>query len=64
MNKKICIVTGTRAEYGIMKALIRSISNSTKLNLQIIVTGNHIAPDFGFTKNDIINDGFRIDIDF
>jgi UDP-N-acetylglucosamine 2-epimerase (non-hydrolysing)/GDP/UDP-N,N'-diacetylbacillosamine 2-epimerase (hydrolysing) len=61
MNKKICVVTGTRAEYGIMKALIRSISNSSNLDLQIVVTGNHIAPEFGYTKNDIINDGFKID---
>ena len=61
MNKKICIVTGTRAEYGIMKALIRSISNSSNLDLQIIVTGNHIAPEFGYTKNDITYDGFKID---
>ena len=61
MSRNICIVTGTRAEYGIMKAMIRSISNSSKLNLQIVVTGTHISPEYGFTIKDIINDGFNID---
>ncbi len=62
MNKrKICVVTGSRAEYGILKALLKKIKKSKKLDLQIIVTGMHLLPKFGYTIKEIEKDGFKID---
>jgi len=58
--KKICIVTGTRAEYGLLKPLIKRISDDSELSLQLIVTGMHLSPEFGLTYNEIIKDGFEI----
>lgn len=59
--KKICVVTGTRAEYGLLKPLIRRIKEDTELQLQIIVTGMHLSPEFGLTYKEIEEDGFIID---
>ena len=59
--KKICIITGTRAEYGLLRWLMQGVINSKKLDLQIIVTGMHLSPEFGLTINNIINDGFKVD---
>lgn len=58
--KKVCVVTGTRAEYGLLKPLIKRISEDKDLTLQLIVTGMHLSPEFGLTYNEIINDGFQI----
>ena len=58
--KKICIVTGTRAEYGLLKPLITRISEDIDLKLQLLVTGMHLSPEFGLTYNEIIKDGFEI----
>lgn len=60
-KRKICVVTGTRAEYGILKALLKKIKESKKLKLQIIATGMHLLPEFGLTVNEIEKDGFSID---
>jgi len=54
--KKICVVTGTRAEYGLLKHLMRGIQNSKKLELQIIVTGMHLSKKFGYTINEILDE--------
>lgn len=59
--KKICIVTGSRADYGLLKSLIDDISLSAKFDLQLLVTGAHLSPDFGFTYREIIDDGYSID---
>ena len=59
--KKICVVTGTRAEYGLLKHLMRGIQNSKKLELQIIVTGMHLSKKFGYTIHEILDDKFKID---
>ena len=59
-SRKICVVTGTRAEYGLLRRLIASIDNSDFLTLQLIVTGAHLSPEFGFTVQEIIDDGFCI----
>ena len=59
-KRKICIVTGTRAEYGMMYWLIRSIEQNPKLELQIIVTGMHLSNEFGLTYKEIEKDGFSI----
>lgn len=58
--KKICVVTGTRAEYGLLKPLIQKIDEDSELTLQLVVTGMHLSPEFGFTYKEIINDGFEI----
>lgn len=58
--KKICVVTGTRAEYGLLKPLIKKISNDKELQLQLIVTGMHLSSEFGLTFKEIETDGFTI----
>ena len=60
-KRKICVVTGTRAEYGLLRWLMDGINKSTKLELQIIATGMHLSPEFGLTYKEIENDGFKID---
>lgn len=59
--RKICVVTGTRAEYGLLRWVMQGIQNSELLNLQLIVTGMHLSPEFGLTAIEIEDDGFRID---
>ena len=51
--RKICVVTGTRAEYGILSDLMRLISEDEQLELQIIVTNMHLSPEFGLTYREI-----------
>ena len=60
-KRKICVVTGTRAEYGLLRWLMDGINKSTKLDLQIVATGMHLSPEFGLTYQEIENDGFTID---
>lgn len=59
--KKITIITGTRAEYGLLKPLIRAISDDSKFTLQLVVTGMHLSEEFGHTYKQIEEDGFKID---
>ncbi len=59
--KKICVVTGTRAEYGLMSRLMRLIEEDTDFRLQIIATNMHLSPEFGETYKEIEADGFTID---
>lgn len=58
--KKVCIMTGTRAEYGLLKPLIKKINNDVDLQLQLVVTGMHLSPEFGLTYKEIEQDGFEI----
>lgn len=51
--KKICVVTGTRAEYGLLYWLIKEIEADKELQLQVIVTGMHLSPEFGLTYQTI-----------
>jgi GDP/UDP-N,N'-diacetylbacillosamine 2-epimerase (hydrolysing) len=60
-RKKICIVTGTRAEYGLLRWVMEGIRNSPELELQVIATGMHLSPEFGLTYREIEKDGFKID---
>jgi len=60
-KKKICVVTGTRAEYGLLRWLMDGIQKSDVLELQIIATGMHLSPEFGLTYRDIEKDGYKID---
>ena len=59
--KKIAVITGTRAEYGLLKNIIREIDKDDELILQLIVTGMHLSQKYGLTVNEIIKDGFKID---
>ena len=61
MKRKICIVTGTRAEYGLLYWLMKEIQEDYELELQIIATGMHLSPEFGLTYQQIEKDGFKID---
>lgn len=61
MRRKVCIVTGTRAEYGLLYWLMRHIKEDKNLQLQIIATGAHLSPEFGLTYRAIEKDGFKID---
>ncbi len=58
---KICIATGTRAEYGLLKPLIEKISTDNEFTLQLLVTGAHLSPEFGLTYRQIEADGYVID---
>ncbi|WP_148624145.1 UDP-N-acetylglucosamine 2-epimerase [Aliarcobacter cryaerophilus] len=51
--KKICVVTGTRAEYGLLYWLLKEIEADKELQLQVIVTGMHLSPEFGLTYKEI-----------
>ncbi len=61
MNRKICIITGTRAEYGLLRWVMQGIKADPELTLQIIATGMHLSPEFGLTYREIEQDGFQID---
>lgn len=61
MKRKICVVTGTRAEYGLLRWVLEGIRAATDLELELIVTGMHLSPEFGLTYREIEQDGFRID---
>lgn len=63
MNKKkvkICFITSTRAEYGLLKSLMKKISSNENFVLQIIVTGTHLSRRHGFTIDEIEKDGFQV----
>lgn len=60
-SRKICVVTGSRAEYGLMRSLLGAIAADPALTLQIVATGMHLSPEFGMTYRSIEEDGFRID---
>ena len=60
MKKKILVTTGTRAEYGILRPLLRKILDSKKLELFLVVTGTHLSKKYGLTINEIRKDGFKI----
>ena len=48
-RRTIAVVTGTRAEYGLLSMLMKGIESDPKLDLRLIVTGMHLSPEFGFT---------------
>lgn len=60
-KRKICIVTGTRAEYGILSRLMKSLNEDRSVELQIIATNMHLSPEFGMTVKEIEGDGFKVD---
>lgn len=61
MKRKVCVVTGTRAEYGLLRWVMQGICDDPDLILQVVVTGMHLSPEFGLTYREIEGDGFKID---
>ncbi len=61
MTKKIAVFTGTRAEYGLLFWLLKDIQSDPELQLQLLVSGMHLSPEFGDTYQQIEKDGFVID---
>ena len=59
--KKVLVITGTRAEYGLLRWVIDGIANSRLLELQLCATGMHLSPEFGLTYREIEKDGYQID---
>jgi len=58
--RKICVVTGSRAEYGLLSGLMAAIKADKDLKLQVIATNMHLSPEFGLTYREIEKDGFTI----
>ena len=61
MKRKICVVTGSRADYGLLRFVMQGIKEDAELVLQVVVTGMHLSSTFGLTYRDIEADGFNID---
>jgi len=59
--RKIAVMTGTRAEYGNLKPLLKAINKHPRLDLALIVTAMHLSKEFGYTIKEIRKDGFRVD---
>lgn len=59
-KRKIAVVTGTRAEYGLLYWIIKEIDSSPDLALKLIVAGMHLSPEFGLTYQEIEKDGFPV----
>lgn len=59
--KKICVVTGSRAEYGLLRCFIDEVSKDEGLELQLLVTGMHLSRKYGETWREIEQDGYKID---
>ena len=58
--RKICVITGTRAEYGLLYWTMKALQADDEVNLSICVTGMHLSPEFGLTYKKILEDGFII----
>src|SRR5699024_5164304 len=57
-----CVITGSRAEYGLLSPLMRALqARDERYSLQLLVTGMHLSPEFGLTYQQIEQDGFHID---
>jgi GDP/UDP-N,N'-diacetylbacillosamine 2-epimerase (hydrolysing) len=61
MTRRFCVITGTRAEYGLLRWIMQGIKDDPELTLQVIATGTHLSPEFGLTYREIEQDGFAID---
>jgi len=59
-TRKILVVTGTRAEYGLMRWIIQYLNDDPEIELQLVVTGMHLSPEFGLTYKNILDDKFII----
>lgn len=61
MRRRICVFTGTRAEYGLLKPLLSFLRDDDRVELSLIASGSHFSPEFGLTYREIEDDGFHID---
>jgi UDP-N-acetylglucosamine 2-epimerase (non-hydrolysing)/GDP/UDP-N,N'-diacetylbacillosamine 2-epimerase (hydrolysing) len=61
MRRTICVVTTSRADYGILRWLMKEIREDPELELSVIATGAHLSSEFGMTVSEIEADGFRVD---
>ena len=61
MVTPICLVTSTRAEYGVLKPLIECLAANNRFSLKLLVMGSHLSPEHGNTIQLIRNDGFVVD---
>jgi GDP/UDP-N,N'-diacetylbacillosamine 2-epimerase (hydrolysing) len=61
MTRKVCVVTGARAEFGLLRWMMGEIQSHPQLELQVIATGMHLSPEFGSTYREIEEAGFEID---
>ena len=61
MSRKVCVVTGSRADYGLLRWVMQGIKEHPSMDLSILATGMHLSPEFGLTWKEIENDGFVID---
>jgi len=61
MKKKVCVFTGSRAEYGLLRPLIEKLGNDGGFDLKLLVSGMHLSEEFGCTFREIEEDGFEID---
>lgn len=59
-KRRICVITSTRADYGLLYWLIRGLADDARAELQLIATGMHLSPEFGLTYRAIEEDGFRL----
>ena len=60
MMRKVSVITGSRAEYGLLRPLMEKIRDDQELVLQVIVTGSHLSVEFGSTVSEIVKDNFEI----
>ena len=60
MIRSVCVITGSRAEYGLLRGVMQRIKDDEELSLQVIATGMHLSPEFGLTYREILDDGFQI----
>jgi UDP-hydrolysing UDP-N-acetyl-D-glucosamine 2-epimerase len=61
MKVRVCVVTGTRAEYGLLRPVLRGLTADDRFDLQVVATGAHLSPEFGLTVTEIEDDGFAVD---
>jgi GDP/UDP-N,N'-diacetylbacillosamine 2-epimerase (hydrolysing) len=61
LMRKVCVITGSRAEYGLLRWVMQGIKDDPDLILQIVATGMHLSPEFGLTYQAIEHDGFLVD---
>ena len=60
-KRRICVVTGSRADYGLLRPVMEAVRAAPDFRLQTLVTGMHLAPEFGLTHRTLEDDGFSID---
>tara|TARA_B100001057_G_scaffold432063_1_gene459945 strand:+ start:485 stop:751 length:267 start_codon:yes stop_codon:yes gene_type:complete len=60
MMKKICIITGSRSEFGLLKNLIMKLNNLKNFKTKVFATGSHLSKEFGFTYKEILNEKIKI----